>query len=91
MIQEDCYLAFLDAQAASQLVLKEDKKDSEKVVNLFMNTIFKGVERTYIEKMVYSFTKGHAQCGEPLISYGEIPTHIYVVRKGFVKVVQTDR
>ena len=79
-------MAYLDAQKASQLVLKEDKKDSEKVVNLFMNTIFEGVERTYIEKMVYSFTKGQTNCGETLVKYGEVPSYIYVLRKGFVKV-----
>lgn len=85
-MQENCYLAYLDSHEANELVIKEDKKDSEKIVDMFMDSIFKGVERSYIEKMVYSFTQGSAACGDILIKDGDVPQYVYVLRSGSVKV-----
>lgn len=79
-------MAYLDASEASTLIVKEDQKDAEKIVNLFMETIFREIHRSHIERMVYSFVKGEASCGETLISYDEIPHFIYFIQEGSAKV-----
>ena len=76
----------MDAAEASSLLLKEDKKDSEKIVNLFIDTIFKDIDKSQIEKMVYSFSKGEARCGDILVGYDEVPPMVYFLMTGSAKV-----
>jgi len=49
--------------------------------------MFKEVDRTYIEKLVYSFRKGRANCGDILVDYDSIPNYIYFLRSGTIKVM----
>ena len=73
------------------MLLREDKKDSEDIVALFKDTVFKDVEKTYVEKMVYSFKKCRADCGQVLVEYGCVPASVVVVQQGSVKVGQANR